>query len=163
MRPVLLSVSQWFEGVAPPPQALCRPTSPTVSTKVGRQVNPKHRLALAAATALVAASLSPAAAQAAVRPATTCYQFQYSNTINSYEIQVSAIWECPGEQEPQIYLLLEKDVNGTYTYVTTNDVPTYSTTLTYICNTSAHNSWAVLPEFTGGSTYSTYYFTDACG
>lgn len=131
-------------------------------------MNPKHRIALAAATALAAAALSPAAAAQAAsassaRPDASCYQFGYTNNINSSEIQVTATWACPGEQPAQVYMVLLRDENGYYAYVTTNDSPTYSTTLTYICDGTASNSYEIQPEFTGGSGYTTYSFTDDCG
>jgi len=126
-------------------------------------VNPKHRTAVAAATALAAAVLDPASAQAAARPADSCYQFGYTYNINSYEIQVTATWACPGVQPAQAYMVLLRYQNGYYAYVTTNDNPTYSTTLTYYCNGTAPNSYEIQPEFTGGSGYTTYSFTDNCG
>lgn len=131
-------------------------------------MNRKHRIALTAATALaVATTLSPATAQAAAqsvaRPAASCYQFGYTNNINSSEIQVTATWACPGEPAAQVYMVLLRYEDGYYAYVTTNDSPTYSTTLTYICNGTTSNSYEIQPEFTGGSGYTTYSFTDDCG
>jgi hypothetical protein len=128
-------------------------------------VNPKHRIALTAATTLAAAALSPLAAQAstqAARPNASCYQFGYTYNINSSEIQVTATWACPG-QAPEAYMVLLRYENGYYAYVTTNDSPTYSTTLTYYCNGTTPNSYEIQPEFTGGSGYTTYSFTDDCG
>lgn len=119
---------------------------------------------MAAATVLTAAVLSPVSAHAAARPAdSSCYQFGYSYNINSYEIQVTATWACPGEQPAQAYMVLLRYQNGSYAYVTTNDSPTYSTTLTYYCNGTTPNSYEIQPEFTGGSGYTTYSFTDNCG
>lgn len=126
-------------------------------------MNQKLRIAAAAATALAATGFGPAAAHAAARPATSCYQFGYSYNINSSEIQVTATWACPGEQAPEAYMVLLRYENGYYAYVTTNDNPYYSTTLTYACNGTTPNSYEIQPEFTGGSGYTTYSFTDDCG
>jgi hypothetical protein len=153
-----------MDRMLPSPRARCRATSTSrFYAKVGRQVNPKQRIALTAATALALATLSPAAAKAAARPDTSCYQFGYTYNINSYEIQVTATWACPGEQAPDAYMVLLRYQDDYYAYVTTNDSPTYSTTLTYICDGTAPNSYEIQPEFTGGSGYTTYSFTDDCG
>jgi hypothetical protein len=120
----------------------------------------RFRVLAAAALAAVPLAVLPAPAQAAVRPATSCYGFNYSYSINSVHIQATATEACPGSTIPP-YMVIERLVNGNYSFITS----TTSGFISYTCSGKATpTGYEIGPIFTVGvPSYTWYQFTDNCG
>ncbi|MER7006522.1 hypothetical protein ABT297_26260 [Dactylosporangium sp. NPDC000555] len=123
----------------------------------------KLKVIAVTAAAIAAAALAPAQA-AMARPATasgdSCYGFNYSYSINSSAIQVTASNACPGTSTA--YLVLERYnvASGYWAFVTSST----SGSLIYICNGTTPNTYHIGPIFKPGiSGYTWYEFTDNCG
>ncbi|WP_432994320.1 hypothetical protein [Dactylosporangium sp. CA-233914] len=116
--------------------------------------------AIAMSTVAAAAVLVPAQAAVARPAAASCYGFNYSYSITSSAIQVTATNACPGSSTA--YLVLER-----YTGVSSYPwafVASGNGSLTYVCNGTTPNTYHVGPIFTPGSSgYTWYQFTDNCG
>jgi hypothetical protein len=128
----------------------------------------KFKVLLAVGAALAMSLFAPAAAQASVvRPAASCFGYNYAYTINSYQIAVVITPACSGEGTTWAYLQ-RKNANGTWTYLTdTSSPPTTPQSIHYLCNGTATNTYELGPIFpvggVNGGQYTFYTFTDNCG
>ncbi len=135
------------------------PSRPPEAPNVEWQIPMRLKVLAAVALAALPLVLTPTPAQAAVRPATTCYGWTYNYTINSTHIQVNAVNACPGSTLGA-YVVLEKQISGVYTYITSDN----NGNINYPCNGTATNNWEIGPIFTVGvPSYTWHTFTDNCG